>query len=56
MYIAIPQPNYKRPNYLVWSLIAAPVVVFAVYVAWIVVPIVVTEVVPAVVQAVTTSN
>jgi hypothetical protein len=56
MYTAIPQPNYKRPNYIVCSLLAAPIVAFAVYIAWIIVPIVVSEVIPAVVQAVTTSN
>ena len=56
MHAAIPQPNYNRPKYLVGSLIAAPVVAFAVYIAWIILPIIVTEVVPTVVQAVTTSN
>jgi hypothetical protein len=45
-----------RPNYILWSFIAAPFVAFATYVAWLVVPAVVSEVVPAVVQAVTTSS
>jgi hypothetical protein len=49
-------PDLSRPNYLLWSLIAAPFVVFAAYVAWLVVPVVVSAVVPAVVQAVTTSS
>ena len=40
-------------RYLVGILIAAPVVTFAVYVSWLVVPEVVRIVVPAVVRAVT---
>jgi hypothetical protein len=39
----------------VWVLVA-PIVACAVYAAWIVVPVVVGEVVPVVVRAVTTSN
>jgi len=45
-----------RPNYLLWSFAAAPFVLFAAYVAWLVVPAVVSVVVPAVVEAVTTSS
>jgi hypothetical protein len=56
MYPSYARPNDSRPRYIALSLIAAPFVAFAVYVAWIVVPIVVSEVVPAVVQSVTTSK
>jgi hypothetical protein len=48
--------SLTRPNYVLWSFIAAPFVAFAAYVAWLIVPIVISEVVPAVVQAVTTSS
>jgi cobalamin synthase len=56
MHTAIPQSSYSRPNYILWPLIAAPFAAFAAYIAWIIVPIIVSEVVPAVVQAVTTSK
>ena len=56
MNTACPRPNYTRPNYAVLLVLAAPFVAFAIYVACIVVPIVVSEVVPAVVQSVTISN
>jgi hypothetical protein len=48
--------GFVRPSYLILSLIAAPFVALAAYVAWLVVPIVLEEVVPEVVRAVTTSN
>ena len=47
------QTMHSSSNKFAISMIAAPFVLFAVYVAWIVVPLVVTEVVPAVVRAVT---
>jgi hypothetical protein len=56
MYTAYARPSCASSNYVILSMLAAPFVAFAVYVAWIVVPIVVSEVVPAIVQAVTTSN
>ena len=49
-------PFAPRPNYLLYSLLAAPFAALAVYVAWLVVPIVVSAVVPEAVQAVTTSS
>lgn len=45
-----------HPNYLVLSVLGLPSVAFAIYVAWIVVPGIVSEVVPVVVRAVTNSN
>jgi len=50
------QSGLASPHHIFWILIATPFVAFAAYIAWLVIPIVVTEVVPAVVQAVTTSN
>jgi hypothetical protein len=43
---------HTRPGYLAAVLLTAPVALFAAYVAWLVVPAVVGEVVPAVVRAV----
>jgi hypothetical protein len=57
MFPGYPRPDYhSRSRYVALSLLAAPFVAFAVYIAWIVVPIVVSEVVPAVVQSVTASK
>jgi len=42
-----------RFNYLITSLLLTPFVAFAAYIAWLVVPVVVREVVPEVVRAVT---
>lgn len=41
-----------RPRYLVMALMAAPFLAFGAYVAWLVVPVVIREVVPEVVRAV----
>ena len=49
-------PIAAHPNYLLYSLLTAPFAALAVYVAWPVVPIVVSAVVPEVVRAVTTSS
>ena len=49
-------PFAARPNYLLYSLLAAPFAALAVYVARLVVPVVVGAVVPEVVRAVTTSS
>jgi hypothetical protein len=49
-------PIAARPNYLLLSLLATPFIAFAVYIAWLVVPVVVAAVVPEVVQAVTNSS
>jgi hypothetical protein len=49
-------PSLARPSVLVISMIAAPVVALAAYVAWIIVPVIVREVVPVVVRAVTTGS
>jgi hypothetical protein len=49
-------PFATRPNYLLYSLLAAPLAALSVYVAWLVVPVVVSAVVPTVVQAVTTAS
>jgi hypothetical protein len=49
-------PLSKLSRYALFTLIASPFVAFAAYMAWIIVPIVVSEVVLAVVQSVTTSN
>lgn len=49
-------PIATRPNFLLVALFAAPVAALAVYVAWLVVPVVVSVVVPEAVQAVTTSS
>lgn len=46
------QTAHSSSNKFAISMIAAPFVLFAIYVAWIVVPLVVTEIVPAVVRAV----
>lgn len=43
-------------NYLLLALLATPFIGFAMYIAWLVVPVVVSAVVPQVVQAVTTSS
>jgi hypothetical protein len=48
-------PNHAHPRYLLIGLIAAPFVAFAIYVAWIIVPLIVETVVPAVVRVVTGS-
>jgi len=48
--------SFARPNYLALSLIAAPFVIFAAHVAWLVVPIVLQQVVPEVVRTVIASN
>ena len=40
------------PTHLVWALVAAPVVVFALYISWLIVPEIVRVVVPEVVHAV----
>jgi hypothetical protein len=54
MFPAYARPNYySRPRYVTMLLLPTPFVAFAAYVAWIVVPLVVTAVVPAVVQSVT---
>jgi hypothetical protein len=42
-----------RFNYLIMSFLLAPFMAFAAYIAWLVVPVVVSEVVPEVVRAVT---
>jgi hypothetical protein len=47
---------YLRSHYVFISALAVPFVAFAIYVAWTVVPLIVSEVVPSVVQSVTTSN
>jgi hypothetical protein len=49
-------PVAAKPNYLLYSLLAAPFAAFAVYIAFLVVPLVLSAVVPEVVQAVTTSS
>lgn len=60
MQSALSHNEYSSPGtfgrYFVWALIASPIVALVSFVAWIVVPVVVGNVVPAVVQAVTTSN
>jgi hypothetical protein len=55
MHTAHPRSNYPSSKYFVWVLVA-PIVACAVYATWIVVPVVVSQVVPVVVRAVTTSN
>ncbi|HYK35847.1 hypothetical protein [Alloacidobacterium sp.] len=45
--------NTIRFSYLMMSLVVAPFLALAAYVAWLVVPIVVREVVPEVIRAVT---
>lgn len=49
-------PFATRPNYLLLTLLASPFLAFAAYIAWLVVPVEVSAVVPAVVQTVTTSS
>jgi hypothetical protein len=49
-------PFATRPNSLLLALLATPFVAFAAYIAWLVIPAVITAVVPAVVKTVTTSN
>jgi hypothetical protein len=49
------QTAHFSSNKFAISMIAAPFILFAIYVAWIVVPLVVTAVVPAVVRAITTN-
>ena len=44
---------HARFAYLLTILLAAPLLAFAAYIAWLVVPVVVREVVPEVVRAVT---
>jgi hypothetical protein len=41
-----------QPRHLIMALIAAPFLAFGAYVGWLVVPVIIREVVPAVVQAV----
>lgn len=45
-------PTHIRFSYIILSLVVAPVVAFAGYIAWLVVPVVVKAVVPEVVRAV----
>ena len=45
-----------RPHHLLWCLLATPAAAFAIFVAWQVVLVVVSAVVPAVVQALTASS
>jgi hypothetical protein len=47
--------THTKTSYLLMGLAATPFLAFAGYVAWLVVPIVVREVVPEVVRAVTNS-
>ena len=46
-------PPHIRVSYFIMSLVAAPILAFGAYIAWLVVPVVVREVVPEVVRAVT---
>jgi len=46
----------SRPGKLALLLLASPIAIFAAYIAWLIVPVIVSEVVPAVVQSVASSN